>query len=208
MEIDFETLKIVLPIVAIVISLATIFINKKNIKKQIRVSKIEEILEIINSLSQYYVPLLIFVNDKKSIEEKNNKKEKLVGYQLEHDEKVKRFLKTIDKEALQKRMNRLYVLANAYLSSTSNNNLKARILTLSQLYGLLFQTIVNNDLFFIDQHYKSGLPRRAKFGKFIMQIENDLIREMKLGHTSLSNEDFNSYRNKNFKKELGIEDER
>lgn len=204
MKLEFEVLKIVLPIAAILISIIGIYINKKNLKKQIRVTKLEEILEILNSLSKYYIRLFWFVRDLESIQEKINNGKQLLEYELEYDKNVQAFLKNINKEALEMKVSRLYVLTNAYLSNNSNSNLKARILALSHLYGAMFQTVANNDIIFIKRHYKEGIPKPGKLGTFIISIENDLIKEMELGHESLPNEDFIAYRDNQFKKDLGI----
>lgn len=125
----------------------TIYFTRKNIKKQIRVSKIEEILDILNSLSKYYMPLFWFANDIGTIDEKIKAGKKLVGDEPEHDKKVKDFLSKIDKELLQEKASRLYVLVNAYLPNKANLNLKARVLALNDLYSVLFYTVQNNDLY-------------------------------------------------------------
>ncbi len=205
MKTDYlEVAKILLPITALVISILTIYFTRKNIKKQIKVNKIEEILEILNSLSKYYMPMFWLVNDAIEIREKLNKGEKLVGSELDHSNKSKEFIDSIDKEVLERRISRLYILVNAYVSNKANSNLKLRILALSNLYGVMFQSISNNEFFFIDTNFKEGIPKRGKLSNFIIEIENDLIKEMDLGHRGISHKEFIKYRDNQFKIDTGI----
>lgn len=205
MEIDWnKVFTFSFSISAIVISIITIIMTRKNTKKQIRVGKLEEILEIISFLSSCYQILFILINDMEIIVEKNEKGEKLEGDYLNHKNRVEDFFNIIGKDNLSHKISRLGVLANSYLPNKSSKNVKLKILVLNNLYNIIFMIIAQNDLHMKNVNYKDGIPRPKRMRLFIKDIEKEIIKEMHLGYDSISDESFMDYRNNQFKIDTGI----
>ncbi|MBC7847746.1 MAG: hypothetical protein H7Y10_14800 [Flavobacterium sp.] len=196
-----EEIKIILPVFAIILSIIALYLNKRNIKRQLRIGKLEEILENVLYLSNFYTQLLILSTDLKDINEKKLNNENVEINEKQFREEIERFKNVIDKNKIQQVVSRTSVLTNAYLP---NGSLKNRILTFNHLLSIMFGSVMSEAYYILEQNYKEGIPRRKKIGEFIIKIENDLIKEMNLGFSSLKNESFKKYREDIFKKEMGL----
>lgn len=195
-----EELKIILPIAAIAISIIALAINIKNVKKQIRVGRIEEILEALNMLSRYYIPLVLYIHEMKDIQEVKASGKAMPEYLTDHSERLKVFLDSIDKVKLESKISRMSILSDSYLSNKNNRKLKIKIHMFAFLISLMFYVVYNNDLHFLETEYPHRLPRRARMGPFIVGITDDLIKEMQLGYKSMPYEDFKEYKAMSFPK--------
>lgn len=198
-----EEAKILLPIIAIIISILSMYVARKNIKRQIRIGKLEEILENILYVSNFYIRLRLYVFDLKEIHEKEKNGENVDIDRKEFKNDVEQFLNAIDKNKVQQIGARTAVLTNAYLP---NGELKNKILIFNQLIGLLFFSVFSQDYYNLKIHYPSDIPRRKKMGEFLISIENELIKEMKLGYSSFNKSSLDKYREDVFKKEMEIND--
>ena len=188
---------------AIIVSITTIFVTRLNLKKQLRLSKLEEILEILHFLSGYYSSLLrVFIGVENSILSLQSSDE-ITDEMKESIKFRKGLIDTISKEAVTNKISRLRVLSNAYLKNSTNKNLKARIHTIGDLfYHMYMFTYLNGDISIITKNKDAIIPHPNNMNKFIKKIENDVIIEMKLGYRGISEEAQVKYFKNNFRKEL------
>lgn len=199
-----ELAKIALPLLAIAISIITIIMTRKNLKKQLRLSKLEEIYEIIDYFLGYYTYLFWLVNDVEAAEEKKKTGKKLEEYEIELPKKIEEFINLTGKETVSNKLSRLYVLTNAYLPNNKIGNLKIKILVFGNLINTMFFTISTKDMSKKNRSYKEGIPKPKKMIEFLESIERELIKEMQLGFDSASTESFLKYQKRQFKIDLGI----
>lgn len=177
-----EIVKLILPIIAILISIAAVFVSHKNIKKQIRVSKLEEMLEILNMLRIYYRTAYLYSNDLR-----NNEKY-LDGKLINSDwstinNHIDEFLSNIKEETIESKTARLYVLANSYLPK---NDLKLKVISINQLYSDLFYTLFYKRLSRLKDKYNGDFPKPDKIYNILYKIEKDIVKEMKLGFDTVT----------------------
>ncbi|KQS93003.1 hypothetical protein [Chryseobacterium sp. Leaf394] len=192
-----EIVKLILPIIAILISIAAVFVSHKNIKKQIRVSKLEEMLEILNMLRVYYRTAYLYSNDLR-----NNEKY-LDGKLINSDwsiinNHIDEFLSNIKKETIESKTARLYVLANSYLPK---NDLKLKVISINQLYSDLFYTLFYKRLSRLKDKYNGDFPKPDKIYNILNKIEKDIVKEMKVGFDTVTFKEYEDYFLKIFIKE-------
>jgi hypothetical protein len=125
-----ELIKLILPLFAIVISVVAVFISHKNVKKQIRVSKLEEMLEILNMLKGHYKTAALYADDLK----RNERYLELgltSGNWIALNKSLDYYLSNVKEEVIQAKTARLYVLANSYLPK---GELKLKVISINQLW--------------------------------------------------------------------------
>jgi hypothetical protein len=196
-----EELKIILPVFAILLSVISLYINKRYNRRQLRIGKLEEILESVIYLSNFYDHLRLLALDLKEINERKLHNEDVENSEKQFREKIERFKNIIDKNKIQQVASRISVLTNAYLP---NGSLKNRILTFNHLLSTMFASVMSEAYHILQINYREGIPKSKLLGEFVIKIENDLIKEMKLGFSSLKNEAFIKYRESSFKKEMEL----
>ena len=193
-----------LPIIAIVISLLTIYFTRRNVKKQIRVNKLEEILEIIYSTTREYPFLFWVITDMRRVKELSAINEFISEGYLNYTERIEEYLKYADEEKLKNKLSRLQVLVTAYLPN-NDNNLQFKIIALAEILLYIYQGIFSNELNYRNPYYINGIPKPGAFGKFVIEIEKNIIKEMDLGYESYSYEKYKKYKNGTFMKEMELE---
>lgn len=188
---------------AIIVSITTIFITRLNLKKQLRLSKLEEILEILHFLGGYYSSLLrVFIGIEKSIESLQNSSE-ITDEMKETIKYRKGLVDTINKEVITNKISRLRVLSNAYLKNSTSKNLKARIHTIGDVFYHMYMFVyLDGDGSIITKNKDAIIPHPHNMNKFIKELENDIIIEMKLGYSSISEETQEKYFKNQFRKDL------
>ncbi|MGX7667971.1 hypothetical protein [Flavobacterium pedocola] len=198
-----ETLKITLPIIAILISIFSIYMGTKNNRRQIRIGKLEEISEGLLYISQHYMRLWMLLNDLKDINNKRKNNEETEDLEKRFEEDLEHLKKLINKDKIQQVGTRIEVLTNAYLP---NGVLKNKILTFNHLMNILFSSVLSeNYIYVVERDYPKGIPHPKKMVEFLMSVENEIIKEMNLGYSSLKYEDLKKYRLGDFIKDSGIE---
>lgn len=191
---------------AITVSIVTIFITRKNLKKQLRLSKLEEMLEILHFLNGYYSSLLrVFIGIEKSIESFQNSND-ITDAMKEAIKYRKGLIDTISKETITNKISRLRVLSNAYLKNSSKvSGLKVRIHTVGDVFYHMYMFIfLDGDSNLIRKNENAIIPPPDKMNKFIRKIENDLIVEMNFGYRSIKEDEQENYFQLQFKKDLEI----
>lgn len=182
-------------IVAIVISIIAYLQNSRIEKRQLRIEKLEEMLEITHTLMgnyEYFDDTIFFKNQLLS-DNKNNGVDK-----DKYIKQIKELIKISENIDLQNKLTRLFVLNNSYLPK---NELKEKIGTFITIYTSIARNTIS------EPFHKTKLPfnefpKRWEFSDFIQEIQNELIEEMDLGYKN-SIDDKNTY-DKKFKKRYNL----
>lgn len=195
-----EIIKVILPVIAILISIAAVFVSHKNVKKQIRVSKLEEMLEILNMLRGYYKTAYLYSNDLKNNEgyldgKLTSRDWLLINHHIDE------FLSNVKEETIQTKTARLYVLANSYLPK---NELKLKVISVNQLYSDLFYTLFYKKLSRLKEKYDGDFPKPGKVLHILNEVEKEIVKEMKLGFDTITFEEYEVYFKSTFKKNLKV----
>lgn len=193
-----NTINLIISAFAVLASIYAIYYTRIDVNKQLRISKLEEILEIITLIDGYYQSLFIFFNDAREIREilENGKKitpelEKKIMHQ-------KRFIEIVKKEMIMEKATRLRTLSDAYLPNS--NNLKIKISTIAMIYYNMHLYIIRENLPEIKE--LSMIPKPAEMRKFIQKAETLIIKEMRLGYKTFTKEDHMDYFHNQFKKDI------
>lgn len=189
-------------IISAIVAFITIRITKNNVKKQIRVSKLEEILEILTFYTGYYNALFWLTTDTEKIL-------KTVPYPKDEAErlqkKIKSFAEHIGEDTFQKKHSRLVVLANSYIpNSLKGAKLKTKVLGLSDMIMNMYMMMIRFDNVAMKIHYKEGYAKPGNMQRFVRQLEDELIIEMDLGHRGIKAEVMREYLSGQFKRDIGI----
>lgn len=161
-------------LVAIGISIVAYIQNLKGQKRELRIEKLEEILEITHLLNgnyQYFEDTQFF-------------KTHLLLDQADKDEKLKyltqvKVLQEISNEIdLRKTLSRLYVLNNSYLPK---KELKSKIGVFISVYTSIAESTLSQPTMKMKLPFNE-FPKRWEFLEFTKEIQNDLIEEMNLGY--------------------------
>ncbi len=195
-----EIVKIILPFFAIVISIAAVFISHQNVKKQIRVSKLEEILEIINMLKGYYKTAFLYTNDLKNNERYLDGKLNTRDWMI-IESNLNDFLSNIREETIQQKTARLYVLTNSYLPKS---DLKFKTISVNELFCDVFYTLFYKRLSKLKDKYNGNFPKPEKVFQIIDEIESAVVKEMNLGFETITYKDYKAYFENTFKNDSEV----
>ncbi|WP_040282759.1 hypothetical protein [Psychroserpens damuponensis] len=178
----------IISIIAIVISVIAYLQNSRIEKRQLRIVKLEEMLEITHILMgnyQYFEDTNFFKNDILKGIKDNPEKEN-------YNRQINALNQISESIELQKKLTRLYVLSNSYLPK---NELKDKVGIFISVYTSLAENTMSNPYKIIELPF-NDFPKRWDFLNFTHEIQNELIEEMDLGYK-------NSIENKNtFEKEF------
>jgi len=185
-------------ICALVTSVFAIYYTRRDVNKQLRISKLEEILEILALIDGYYLSLFNLFHDAREIRETLEKGQQITS---ELEKKIlfqNRFIEIVKEEMLMEKATRLRTLSDAYLPNS--NNLKIKINTISMIYYNMHLYILRKNL--PDIKELSMIPKPIEMRKFIQKIESLIIKEMRLGYETFTKEDHMEYFHNQFKKDI------
>lgn len=198
-----EIAKVILPAGAIIISVISLVKTNRNTKRQIRVAKIENIIECLRMFMSNY-SLLHLIYQRQHLYKNsppNSEKYQIEDLKADYLKAVEVFNKNSDVEILRENGPRLAMLANSYLPE---KELKMKIMSLVGLMTSLIEcTIFEN--YEETRKLFPKYPGILDFFKYIEQIEIELIQEMNLGYKGVKFEDLMAYKNK-FLNDLKISD--
>ncbi|MBL0738500.1 hypothetical protein JI750_16515 [Flavobacterium sp. GN10] len=191
-------INLIISVIALFASIYAIYYTRIDINKQLRMSKLEEILEIITLIDGYYASLFNFFNDAREIRE-NLENGKKITPELEKKIMLQnRFIEIVKEERLVEKATRLRTLSDAYLPNS--NNLKIKINTISMIYYNMHLYILRKNLPNVKE--LSMIPKPVEMRKFIQKIETLVVKEMKLGYKTFTKEDHMEYFHNQFKKDI------
>ncbi len=194
-----KTISFLFSLFAIILSITTIFMTRKNLKKQLRLNKLEEILELVYFLNGYYHRLFMLFIDTEKLKNLTSKGEDIPEYLKELPNYRQGFIETIDKETVINKISRLNILSNAYLPNSKN--LKNRIHSISNIYYNMYIYVFTSGET-PRKEVNAIIPKRGQAERFIKKIEEDLIKEMNLGYKSNDKKSQENYFNTQFLKDL------
>ena len=189
------TISIWISLAAILISALTFYQNLKNHKRQLRISKIEEILEITHLLNgnyKYFEDTQFFKNRLLMTENLD------VLEKAKYKAQVDLLIKISEEINLSSKLPRLYILNNSYMPK---KELKDKISVLIALYTSIAESTMTHSYENIDLPFVV-FPKRWDFSEFIIEIQNELIKEMNLGYKNNISQE-NKFEDK-FKKRYGL----
>lgn len=200
MEIDlYKAIPIGVSSIAIIISIATIFITRQNLKRQLRLGKLEEILEILLFLESHYRGLfLLFKDIEQRVEFPENRKE-ASKYFRDFSTYKESFTKLFDYETLINKISRLNVLTKAYLPN--EKKLKNKVLTIADVYFTMY-TYVNFEGNLKSKSSYTIIPNPIEMKFLISELQDKIILEMKLGYENTSDNEYYKYYKNQFQKDL------
>tara|TARA_R100000306_G_C4332512_1_gene120982 strand:- start:114 stop:731 length:618 start_codon:yes stop_codon:yes gene_type:complete len=194
-----EGITILISSFALLISIIGFLYMINNDKRQLRIGRIEEIIEIIHVLMgnyRYFDDTFFLQQDlANKINEDEDEIKRLLNSEKRQVEALEKISNDIE---LQQKLIRLTVLINAYLP---NKRLKNKLRSYVGLYTSIAETTLNRNYQQTKVLY-STYPRPWILLPFIEKCQIELIREMKLGYENniYSENPFE----KEFKKELNI----
>lgn len=189
-----EIAKIIVPSAAIIISIISLVKSNRNTKRQVRIGKLEEIIEylqvfIVNYdfLYRIHQSQLLFKNAPK-----NASVESLEHSLNIYKEYVKIFKSEVDMDKLQDKNIRLRVLSNSYLP---DKELKRKILsTVALMTNLVNCTIFEN--FEQAKRTFTKYPSPIDFVNYVDNIEKEILTEMNLGYKGTNIDQLEKYKRK------------
>ncbi|WP_417367102.1 hypothetical protein [Flavobacterium beibuense] len=187
---------------ALGISLLGIYITRKNLKKQLRLAKLEEILEILYYLNGYYNQMyLIFEGFEEAIDDLKESDE-IQPKLIETIKYRNGFIEVVNKEIIIGKITRLKILSNAYLSNKDKNKLKLKINAIGTIFYdiYIFIHLDGKNPFIRKKHVTIPYPNQMH--DLLNSIMTLLIEEMNLGYSNLKNADFKDYLEKQFKNDI------
>jgi hypothetical protein len=172
--------KIILPAFAILISVISLVISNRNTRRQVRIGKLEEIIECLQVFLINYKYLYDLHRNQlsfKNVSDNISKDEDLKLIE-NYREYVEAFKTEVEMDKFQDKTIRLRVLANSYLP---DKKLKLKILSLVTLVANLVNCTIFEDFERAKTIFQK-YPNPLIFLKYIDKIEQEIILEMKLGY--------------------------
>jgi hypothetical protein len=201
-EIDLlETGKILVTATAIIISVISLVKSNRNTKRQIRIGKLEEIIECLQFFIFHYKSLNWIYENQVFYKRAPLETGKLQLEHLETDYRtsVESFKKRVDMDKFQEITARLRVISNSYLP---DNELKMKILSLVALITNLVNCTIFENFDMSRKNFKK-YPDPLDFMNFISDIEMDILKEMNLGYKGMPLQKIQDYKSK-FMEDLKI----
>lgn len=193
--------KIILPAFAILISVISLVISNRNTRRQVRIGKLEEIIECLQVFLINYKYLYDLHRNQLSIKNVSDNISKDEDLKLieNYREYVKAFKTEVEMDKFQDKTIRLRVLANSYLP---DKKLKLKILSLVTLVANLVNCTIFEDFESAKTVFQK-YPNPLIFLEYIDKIEQEIILEMKLGYKGSKISKLEAYK-KEFMRDLKI----
>lgn len=194
-------LAIVLSFFSLLVSGSSFIFSKVNARRQIRIGKLEEILEGLLFIRENYSKLKSIYEIERKIKSPEVLRTGLetMTWQIEKKSMISEFLKVNDSDKFKAKVTRLAVLSNSYLPN-EKDGIKYMILSILNLSENLLQSTVFDNYDIVLKSYKT-FPEPLIFSYYIGRIEKILIKEMGLGYNSLEMEKLVAYKSR-FKSDL------
>ena len=178
-----EGITITISLIAIFISLLSYYDTNKRDKRQLRINKIEEMIEIIILIIDNYASF----DDLFCLQEKIRSISKIKNLELEKKALIEKEIKYIsllnsisNEVKFREKTIRLNVLSSTYLP---NNDLKKSVKFLVSLTSNIYESTINQNYSQTKRNFKT-YPRAWTLMDFTEKIILDLSKEMNLGYES------------------------
>ncbi|CAA9194673.1 hypothetical protein FLA105534_00263 [Flavobacterium bizetiae] len=197
---SFKIITMLISLIAITISIITIVMTRKNLKRQLRLAKLEEILEILQFIIGYYRILFSLFH---GIEKNLNSLETSNEITKEMRKTMKQqihFIEINNREIVTSKIARLKILSNAYL--TNSNNLKIKLHTISDVFYNMYMYVHSNGGVMRKKEANVIIPNPKEMSMLIEKIEEEIIIEMNLGYKPIDYDVQVDYYKNQFKRDL------
>jgi len=157
---------------AVGIGMAAIYHANKNSKREIKTHKLEEIFELIQSLSRYYgkfKELYLSIEDLRDKEKKNI--QTFSDYYKISDEK----LPSADRQKIIADLSRLEVLSKCYIE----DSLLDKILKYEDLMHSFSDFVFNGGSMHQELKWKNGFPNYEEYFTLIEELKTQIIDKIK-----------------------------
>lgn len=201
-------------LIALIISIIAITKSSNDGRHQILVGKLEEMFELISSLTQDYPKLYdVYILLEKSNSATNPIREHLLN-SIEFEKELEKVSKSIKIENAEKKVTRLYVLAYSYLGEKPKwyklfipnktiNELKFNTLGYIQIYNALLLVLKHKDLMAKTDIFREILPTADSFNELTSEISQGIIKKMNFG---VIGKGYRDYRDTEFKIKIGVKE--
>ena len=194
-----EGLTLTIAFIAIIISLLSYVNDNKKNRRELRISKLEELVELNIYFLNYYQALLDIAEIRDKVKFPNEINiQSLLYKDIEGDNAAATLIENIGMNNFEDKLSKFNVLANSYLPK---GELKLKCLSLVELNANLFNYTIFKDYNVRNTHPK--FPSKKVYFDYIEEVEKNLIAEMKLGYESVKDSEREKYYPK-FKKEMNI----
>lgn len=157
---------------AVVIGMAAIYHANKNSKREIKTHKLEEIFELIQSLSRYYGKFKELYFSLEDLRDKEKKDiQTLSDYYKIRDEK----LPSTDRQKIIADLSRLEVLSKCYTENSLLNN----ILKYEDLMCSFSDFVFNGGSMHQELKWKDGFPNYEEYSTIIEELKTQIIDQIK-----------------------------
>lgn len=157
---------------AVVIGMIAIYYSNKNSKLEIKTHKLEEIFELIQSLSRHYwkfKDLYLYIED---LNDKENKDiQKLSDYYKIRDER----LPDSERQKILVNLTKLEVLSKCY----TDHSLLNKILKFEDLMYSFSEFVFNGGSMHKELKWKNGFPNYEEYSAIVEELKTLLIDEIK-----------------------------
>ncbi|WP_125720927.1 hypothetical protein [Flavobacterium ustbae] len=180
---------------AVVVAIIAIYRSTKDSRNQILANKVEEIYELVETLSSVYghlfaVYIILENSSKKEIELKGR-----LFMEKEFREKLATLKETYDIEDFIKKSIRLNILANSYLKA----NVKYDVIGFSQLFIAILYILNYEDVKLRQPEFKDPLPKPAN----VFELTTSIVDQLrKIIGFSNKTKGYIHYRNNTFKSKI------
>jgi len=160
-------------IVAVVVAIVSVYVSNKSSKRQILVPKLEELYEVICSLSRYYGR---FMNLNAKVEELRDSEYKELQtlsqyYQIRDQE-----IEEDERRKVKNYLSRIEVLAECY----TKGDLKKKILDYEDMMYSFSDFVFKAGSIHQELKYKNGFPEDEDFNSLITKLKKELISKIRL----------------------------
>ena len=160
------------PMLAVVVAMVTVYYTNRNNRQQILVGKMEEIFEIIQTISRYYpIYKMMFPLVKQLLSQTNEDLRTFNDYKDSLDEEISE----MERSQLFSSLSRIEVLARCY----TKGKLQEKILKFRDLM-YAFADFVFNAGGLQESHLETGFPSFSDFQAQLDDLKKDIIFQLKI----------------------------
>ena len=160
------------PMLAVVVAMVTVYYSNRNNRQQIMVGKLEELFEIIQTISRYYAIFkMLFPLVKQLLNPENEDMRTFDDYKDSLDEEISES----ERSQLFSSLSRIEVLARCY----TKGKMQEKILKFRDLMYAFTDFIVNAGGL-QEAHLETGFPSFGEFQAQLDDLKKDIITQLKI----------------------------
>ena len=170
MENTINIILTVLTLAAVIVAIVAVVINGKNNRKQIRTNKLEEIFEIIQTISLKFGGLYILYNELKAINIEDEQMAKKYFLRMNN------FFSENERSLLLNSFPRFDLLVSCY----TKKDLQKELTNFSELFYSLVDVVFKGESFYFKAVWKKEIPKPLEFSELKNRLQKNIVKEMSL----------------------------